>query len=294
MFTRNSGLPSVLRWSTCASSAGNPCPGKRRARYSSTAAALKNSRGISSQYPCSCSSCWTQRNGCALAATSAGRYVPRTSRRAGSRRRASMPSRSMVAESLQCRSSSSSTSGGVPGQGLQGLDQLAQHPTPAGPVRTTPHGLHVAVAQQSRKLLQPGRRMLLEHLDQLAHRPPRVPVAPALPAPADTLLRLRTAPRIARYRCAARSLGRLPRGTSRPGPSCRFPARRSRTRAAAARRAHSPAGRASGPSPPLGPPASTPRSMVREARDGLDVRLAFGRCGTRQQRLSRPAGSPGR
>ena len=141
------------------------------------------------------------------AATSAGRYVPRTSRRAASRRRASMPSRSMVAESLQCRSSSSSTSGASRVRVVQRLHQLAQHPVARGPLRPALHRLHVAVAQQPRQLLQPGRRMLLEHLDQLfaagrspqssqrfQHRQIRFPGAVLLHAlPAADAQRLRSA-----------------------------------------------------------------------------------------------------
>ena len=171
---------------------------------------------------------------------------------------------------------------GVPGQGLQGLDQLAQHPTAAGPVRTTPHGLHVAVAQQARKLLQPGRRMLLEHLDQL------VPARRASQSPqrfehrqirfcGSVLLHALPATDAQRARWADFREEHLDQGgladSRLAGHEHELPLPAEGTRQPGVQAGH------------LRLSADQRRSRARwcgEARDGLDGRLAFGRCGTRQ------------
>ena len=113
------------------------------------------------------------------AATSAGRYVPTISKRDASRRRASIASRSIVAESLQCRSSRTQDERRVAVRTSSAFDQLSQHPLARRPLRPALHGLQLLVGQQRRQLREPGRRVLLEDLNQLVAARARGPRRPS-------------------------------------------------------------------------------------------------------------------
>ena len=111
----NKGLPSVRRWMNRPHSSSRAAwesgGANRTARYRVTSAVVKKPSGKPLHCAWASNSRTRARNGCALAITSAGRYVPTTRSRAGARRRASIASRSTVEGSLQCRSSSHRMSG---------------------------------------------------------------------------------------------------------------------------------------------------------------------------------------
>ena len=98
-----------------------------------------------------------------------------TSRRAGSRRCPSSASRSTVDGSLQCRSSSTSTSVDVGGQRLGQGRELAQHALGAGRLQRVPQRLGI-VADQPRHLRQPrGRDAAQQLAESVRIGPPRQP-----------------------------------------------------------------------------------------------------------------------
>ena len=62
----------------------------------------------------------------------------------------------------------------VGAQGVEGVEQLTEHPVTRGPLRSTLHGFEVFVHQQRRQLHEPGRRELPEDVDNaVAGRPPQ-------------------------------------------------------------------------------------------------------------------------
>ena len=225
----------------CSDEARAPAPTGARAGESAardtvaTAARLRKSSGISSQCPCICSSCFTGFNGCAR-----GRHIggpvrpedeqPRRFAPAGQHRPAgrSWPRRSSAGLPAAARAGASAR------QGVQRLHQLPQHPVARGALRAALHGLQIRgrPAAPATASSQVGACCLRIWTSLFApRRATRVVRAPR--AAASRLRRRRSAPRIARGRCAASGRRRSARETLPPAPSCRSPAPRSRRRAAA-------------------------------------------------------------
>src|SRR5262249_8819841 len=135
----------------------------------------------SAHWPCSRSSRVIEASGWTPATTSAGRYVPRISRRASSRRCASDERRSSVESSLHCRSSSTRTSGpsppvrarapreGGPPRGAPPPPPRAraQHASAGRPLPPPLDRLELRVRDQAGHLDEPGRRVTCEDRDNL-------------------------------------------------------------------------------------------------------------------------------
>ena len=107
------------------------------------------------------------RTGCARTIASTGRYVPSTSSRAGPRRRAMYASHSMVAVSLQCRSSNTRTQGRVAVSTSIGLGELPQHALPRGPTAYRCSASYSTGDRSAGQLEQPARRLLAQQRHQL-------------------------------------------------------------------------------------------------------------------------------
>jgi hypothetical protein len=63
------------------------------------------------------------------------------------------------------------------GQGVEGLDQLAQHPLARRPLRAPLHGLELGVVEEGGELRQPRGRALLQDAEERVA--PRLPAHPA-------------------------------------------------------------------------------------------------------------------
>ncbi len=106
----NSGLPSLRRWTWRTRPAETGRAASRVARYSPTAGSGSRPSVMTRPYPCSASSPASRASGASDAGNSVGRYVPSSSSRARSERRATTSIASRVGRSAQWRSSSHSTS----------------------------------------------------------------------------------------------------------------------------------------------------------------------------------------
>ena len=203
MFTRKSGLPPVFRCSTRASSEGTGAPGKRRARYSPTAASLRNSRASprNTRAPAAPASPAQADAPCPRRRRADTWRGPAGARFAAAREHREQVDRGRVApvEVLQQQHE----------RRLERSGRRAPPPAPAASARASRPRRGAAPPrgrgrQQRRQLRQPGRRVLPEDIERAARRPPRVRAARALRARADRPRPLRTARRIARGRSAAR------------------------------------------------------------------------------------------